>query len=192
MTFTCTRQSSGLKFCKILTLKKFFLKTSTSVYLYRLLSFFNHRRQNSKFLIFTSNFESFLDEIESSLDGSRCIASVQDANARKMAAHQQAVRATPPDLLSPENPEVLRQYLNGAQTRHTDAIPLSDHLIAQFFIIQSELSDQQKARLISAMSLRNISLENYTYEMMKTPYHDLLITTRTSIQDPSTRPPSTS
>ena len=36
------------------TLKKFFLKGSTNVYLYRLLSFFNHRRQNTEFLIFTS------------------------------------------------------------------------------------------------------------------------------------------
>ena len=39
------------------------------------------------------------------------------------------------------------------------------------------------------MSLRNISLENCSYEMMKTQYHDLFITTRTSIQDPSIRPP---
>ena len=43
-----------------------------------------------------------------------------------------------------------------------------DNLIAQFFIIQSELSDQQRERLTSAMSLRNISLENYSYEMLKT------------------------
>ena len=40
----------------------------------------------------------------------------------------------------------------------------------------------------SAMSLRNISLENYSYEMLKTHYHELFITTRTSIQDPSIRP----
>ena len=38
------------------------------------------------------------------------------------------------------------------------------------------------------MSLRNISLENYSYEMLKTHYHELFITTRTSIQDPSIRP----
>ena len=86
------------------------------------------------------------------------------------------------------NQEVLRQYLNGMQTRHKDAFPLSDNLIAQFFIIQSELLDQQRERLISAMSLRNISLENYTCEMLKTQYHDLFIATRTSIQDPSIRP----
>ena len=90
----------------------------------------------------------------------------------------------------PDNLEVLRQYLTGTQTRRRDAFPLSDNLLAQFFIIiiQSELSDQQRERLISAMSLRNISLENYTHEMMKTQYHDLFITTRTSIQDPSIRP----
>ena len=38
------------------------------------------------------------------------------------------------------------------------------------------------------MSLRIISLENYSYELLKTHYHELFITTRTSIQDPSIRP----
>ena len=66
--------------------------------------------------------------------------------------------------------------------------PSGGNLIAQFFISQSELSDQQRERLTSAMSLRNISLENYSYEMLKTHYHELFITTRTSIQDPSIRP----
>ena len=149
--------------------------------------------------------------------------SVQDANARTIARHQQAagVRAPPP-----VHPTVLRQYITGMQDRQRDAFPfrptsrsrtsefwppgrsrllarlpeerevlwlrgklhLGDNLIAQFFIIQSELSDQQRERLTSAMSLRNISLENYSYEMLKTHYHELFITTRTSIQDPSIRP----
>ena len=42
------------------TLKKYFLKGPTSVRLYRLLSFFNHRRRNSEFLIFISKFEILL------------------------------------------------------------------------------------------------------------------------------------
>ena len=180
------------------TLKKFFLKGSTNVYLYRLLSFFNHRRQNTEFLIFTSKFEMLLMRLKAAwmdlmpvhtAQSPEFIASVQEANARRIAAA--GARAPPPDLLQPDNPEVLRQYLTGMQTRHRDAFPLSDNLIAQFFIIQSELSDQQRERLISAMSLRNISLEKYTYEMMKTQYHDLFITTRTSIQDPSIRPSET-
>ena len=76
-----------------------------------------------------------------------------------------------------------RQYITGMQDRQRDTFPFGDNLIAQ-----SELSDQQRERLTSAMSLRNISLENYSYEMLKTHYHELFITTRTSIQDPSIRP----
>ena len=86
------------------------------------------------------------------------------------------------------DPTVLRQYIQGMQDRQRDAFSFRDNLIAQFFITQSELSDQQRERLTSAMSLRNISLENYSYEMLKTHYHELFITTRTSIQDPSIRP----
>ena len=91
-------------------------------------------------------------------------------------------------LLNEDDPTVLRQCIMGMQDRQRDAFPFGDNLIAQFFIIQSELSDQQRERLTSAMSLRNISLENYSYEMLKTHYHELFITTRTSIQDPSIRP----
>ena len=59
------------------------------------------------------------------------------------------------------------------QDRQRDAFLFGDNLIAQFFIIQSEFSDQQRERLTSAMSWRNISLENYSYEMLKTHYHEL-------------------
>ena len=181
------------------TLKKYFLKGATNVYLYRLLSFFNHRRQNQEFLIFTSNFEILLMRLKAAwmdlmpvftAQSPSFRQSVQDANARTIARHQQAAgtRVPPPVLLNEEDPTVLRQYITGMQDRQRDAFPFGDNLIAQFFIIQSELSDQQRERLTSAMSLRNISLKNYSYEMLKTHYHELFITTRTSIQDPSIRP----
>ena len=108
------------------TLKKFFLKGSTNVYLYRLLCFFNHRRQNSEFLIFTSKFKIVLMRLKAAwmdlmpthtAQSPEFIASVQDANARRMAAHR--TRATPPDLLQIDNLEVLRQYLTGMQSLRT-------------------------------------------------------------------------
>ena len=115
------------------TLKKFFLKGSTNVCLYRLLSFFNHRRQNTEFLIFTSKFEILLTRLKAAwmdlmpahtAQSPEFIASAQEANARRIAA--------PPDLLQTGNPEVLRQHLSGVQTTHTFTFPLSDNLIAQF------------------------------------------------------------
>ena len=87
------------------TLKKFFLKGSTSVYLYRLLRFFNHRMQNTEFLTFTSKFEILLMSLKSAwmdlmpthtAQSPEFIASVQDANARRIAAHQQAAGAGAP------------------------------------------------------------------------------------------------
>ena len=111
-------------------LKKFFLKWSTNVYLYRLLSFFNHRRQSTDFPIFTSKFEILLMRLKAAwmdlmpahtAQSPEFIASGQDANARRMAANQQAAgaRAPPADLLQIDNPEVLRQHLTSRQTRHT-------------------------------------------------------------------------
>ena len=87
------------------TLKKFFLKGSTNLYLYRLLSFFNHRRQNTEFLIFASKFEIILMRLKAAwmdlmpdhtAHSPEVIASVQDANARRIAAHQQAAGARAP------------------------------------------------------------------------------------------------
>ena len=153
------------------TLKKCFLKGATNVYLYRRLSFFNHRRH----LIFASKFEILLMRLKAAwmdlmpvftAQSPSFRQSVQDANARTIARHQQAAGARVPP------PVLLRLYITGMQDR----------------LRSSELSDQQRERLTSAMSLRNISLENYSYEMLKTHYHELFITTRTSIQDPSIRP----
>ena len=61
--------------------------------------------------------------------------------------------------------ETLRQYVNGMQYRHCNAFRLNDFPIAQFFIVQSDLSEQRE-RLIRAMS-------RSAYETLTTQYHDL-------------------
>ena len=92
--------------------------------------------------------------------------SIHEANARNLAQHQQAAgaRAPPHAVLQEDVPVVVRQFIQGVQQRQRDAFLFGDNLLAQFFIIQSELSDQQREGLTSAMSLKNITLENYTYE----------------------------
>ena len=49
-------------------------------------------------------------------------------------------------LLNEDDPVVLRQYITGMQDTQRDAFLFGDNLIAQFFITQSELSDQQRER----------------------------------------------
>ena len=124
------------------TLKKYFLKGATNVYLYRLLSFFNHRRQNQEFLIFTSNFEILLMRLKAAwmdlMPILRHSPQHSDNPCRKQMQEQlldiskQLVfeRA----LLNEDDPVVLRQYIQGMQDRQRDAIPFGDNLIAQFFM----------------------------------------------------------
>ena len=44
----------------------------------------------------------------------------------------------------------------------------SENLISQLLIIQGELVHQRRERLVSAVSLRNIPLQNYSSNMLKT------------------------
>ena len=110
------------------TLKKYFLKGATNVYLYRLLSFFNHRKQNQEFLIFTSKFEILLMRLKAAWMDLMPIftaqspsfrQSVQDANARAAGA-----RAPPPALLNEDDPTVLRHYIQGCRTDSGMHFPL--------------------------------------------------------------------
>ena len=71
--------------------------------------------------------------------------SVQDANARTIARHQQAAgtRVPPPVLLDKGDPTVLRQYITGMQDRQRDAFPFADNLIAQFFKVNCQISREK-------------------------------------------------
>ena len=136
------------------------------MYLYRLLSFFNHRRQNTKFLILTSKFEILLMRLKAAWMDFMHVHTAQSP-VHSISAQRQCKKASSRSRSAAHR-----------QSRSTQAAPQR----------HADLSDQQRERLISAMSLRNILLESYTYEMMKTQYHDLFVTTRTSIQDLSIRP----
>ena len=65
-------------------------------------------------------------------------------------------------------------------TTHRNALPFNDNLVAN--IRQRELTDQQRERLVSAMSLRKTQLENYSSEMLRTQCHEFCIMTRTAVQ----------
>ena len=45
----------------------------------------------------------------------------------------------------------LYQFAQGRRTQHTEACPLSDNILTLFFIIQSELSEDQRERLVSSL-----------------------------------------
>ena len=176
------------------TLKKYFLKGATNVYLYRLLSFFNHRRQNQEFLIFTSKFKNPSHEIEGSMDGLDAsfhgtvpiISTVQEQllDISKQPVFEHRLQSCSMRMIQQSSDSISRECRTDSGTHFPSGI-------ISLLIMQSEFSDQQRERLTSAMSLRNISLENYSYEedaLPRTLHHDQDIHSR-SIHPTSRRQP---
>ena len=172
-------------------LRQYFLKGTQNVFLYRFLSFLNHRRHTGEFVTFISKFEILLRRLASWEDTAptytqtspEYVQAIQEANQRRREQHAEQLAqaqqmmagqargtAAPiipdPVILDPTDPaEFQQEFIAGQQTQHTQAFPLSDNLLTLFFIIQRELTESQRERLISAMSLRGVQLPQFTYEV---------------------------
>ena len=195
-------------------LRGYFLKGVQNVFLYRFLSFFNHRRGNGEFITFISKFEILLRRLRASwedtapeftINSPEYIQAITDANAQRRDQHnrrvseitqlmmglpQQAAAPIVPDPVYLDSTDQVNfdRFVQNKRKEHTNAFPLSDNMLTLFFIIQSELSEGQRERLVSSLSLRGIQLPQFTYELVKAQYYDLFITTRTNLQDPNIRP----
>ena len=121
------------------------------MYLYRLLSFFNHRRQNTESIKFMRLMAAWMDlmPVHTAMSP-EFRASVQDANARRSRRCQPRLQI--------RCQETIQKYSGSTSTACRNVF--EKHLPQELH-----------------------------HEMTKTQYHDLFVTTRTSIQDPSIRPP---
>ena len=80
--------------------------------------------------------------------------------------------------------EIWNQRTEAAKQTHQAAFPLPGNLIAMVFIVQADLNEQQRERLVPAMNAQNIPMENYEYQAVKTQFLQLFCVSRTSISDP--------
>ena len=197
------------------TLRPYFVKGSTNVFLYRLLSFFNCRRGNQEFIQFISKFEvnlmrlrnAWMDTLpETTRTPANYYDKIHRANAKRaqdnIEKRQRYERdltaarlsgAILPDepqyqeVLDPESPQLIAEWVYTQKDNHRLLFPFTENFIALFFIIQSELSEAHRERLVSDLTLRGIQLHNYQYELIKNRYYDLFIVASTGIQDPNIR-----
>ena len=130
------------------------------------------------------------------------VQAIQEANQRRREQHAEQVAQAQPmwqdrreerlhlssQIQSYWVEQILQYVINLLQDDKRNIHRLFHCHITLVFIIQSELTDSQRERLISAMSLRGVQLPQITYEAVKAQCHELFITTRTNIQDPNIRP----
>jgi hypothetical protein len=65
-------------------------------------------------------------------------------------------------------------------------------MVTMMFIIAADLSESQRERLVSTMSVRGVPLSQYTFEVISQVFREIFCTTKTSIADPNLRPQATS
>ena len=65
--------------------------------------------------------------------------------------------------------------------------PFSDNLTTLMFTVASDLSEAQRERLTSSLSLQGVDVTAYTFEAVRTVFVDLFCTPKSSMENPSLR-----
>ena len=89
------------------------------------------------------------------------------------------------DILDPGAPET-RDRWNATQVSiHEQLFPLSDNLTTLMCIDASDLSEAQRNRLTSSLSLLGMNVLAYTFEAVRTVFLELFCTPKSSTENPS-------
>ena len=69
--------------------------------------------------------------------------------------------------LDPNDDSVFLAWRTRAATRHKERFPLGENLFALVFVIVSDLSEAQRERLQSTLSLRGLRVEEYEFKVIR-------------------------
>ena len=90
-------------------------------------------------------------------------------------------------LLDLNDDAVFTQWKAKQIQQHTKNFPLGPNLFALVFIVVSDLSEAQRERLQSTLSLRGIRIEDYDFSIVKDVFLELFCAPKSSLDNPSLR-----
>ena len=104
------------------------------------------------------------------------------------AAQENAERLTRSETALDPNAPATREKWNAAQmSNHESLFSFIDNLTTLMFIVASDLSEAQRERLTSSLSLRGMKVPAYTFESVRTVFVELFCTPKSSMENPSLR-----
>ena len=93
--------------------------------------------------------------------------------------------ATGETAVDPNAPENRERWKTPHVNNHESVFSFSDNLTTLMFIVASDLSEAQRERLTSSLSLREMDVR--TFENVRTVFGDLFCTQKSSMENPSLR-----
>ena len=85
-------------------------------------------------------------------------------------------------------PEGLERWNNAKRRAHRDQLPLSDSLFSLMTIVQVDLTEHQREKLTSHLTLRGVALREYTFDLIRIYCLACCCAPRSSLENPSFRP----
>ena len=115
---------------------------------------------------------------------------VADLRYRQDVAAINANLAFNMDQHDPDDPNVFRDWVERENRRHMVNFPITERMVTLLFIISANLSEDQRERLVSSLSIRGYRIENSDYDTVKQTMREIFINTKTALDDPNVSRPT--
>ena len=163
-------------------LRPYFVKGVQHVYLYRFLQLFKTWRGSKDYVTWITDFEIMLKKVKSAWMDLLPIVDINDQQLTQIAQQEPAFQNAQSRADQLQVLEDLRGRFTARREReHMRLFPIGDNLLAQLFLVQADLSESQRERLISSMILTGTRVDTYQYEAVKSQVFEIFCTTRTGL-----------
>ena len=172
------------------TLRQFFVKGTSHVFLWRFMQFFKAHRGQQDCHMWLGRFGVMVTRLTNAwMD---CLPEVsnemmdQDPTFLRMLGQAQANLAAQ-GAAGDGDPvdEVRREWTRQRHDNHRNRFPLTDNLMALITLVLADLSENQRERLTSTLNLRNRTIDNYQYEEIRQLFMELFCAPRNSWENPT-------
>ena len=166
-----------------------FIKGAQHVFLWRFLSLFKMARAGQEMIKWIGRWtvavkrlkDAWMDLFQEPEDRTDAVylAAVGAENASRAAQQLPAV--------DPNDPAIFRAFIQMSKERHSRNFPMNDNLMTLIFIVMSDLTEDQRERLVTAMEVKQVQLQDYTFSVIRAKYIELYCAPKNSLENPNIR-----
>ena len=165
-----------------------FVKGPQSVFLWRFFQLVRSHRGSQDFVKWIGRFTVQRKRVhEAWMDLLPQYTNTSEAYLRDVATLNTTNTATQQPAVDARSEETFNHWKNEQSNRHKAKFPLGDNLYTLIFIVISDLSEAQRERLQSTLSLKSLRVEDYTFEPVRDAFVELFCAPRSSLDNPSLR-----
>ncbi len=184
------------------TMRPHFVKGNQSVFMWRFFQFMRASRGNQDMLRWIGRYSVLYRRTTDAWMDLRPAIQVADPRVQQEIANlqgqynllvQAAAAAQPPQQPPPApgqlelEAQAVRIVDTAERQQHMQRFPLNANLIGLIFFCLADLTEQQRERLQSTMTLRGILLQGYTLDNLRESFIELFCAPRSSLDNPNLR-----